>query len=130
MCGMLRAHPGTGKSGWRADETRLKELLAQLREREEKDETAAQNRIQNGNQNGKTPFATAAAYGAGLVRERPFPGNNLDVALMAAYVILRLGGVTLSATEEEAVTAMRALGKEEISEDAFAGWLEKNSRKA
>ncbi len=48
---------------------------------------------------------------------------------MAAYVILRLGGFSLATTEEEAVAAMRALGKEEISEDAFAGWLEKNSRK-
>lgn len=122
---MLRARGRVRETGWYADETRLKKLLARIRGDGEKDETAAQN----GNRNGKTPFRIAAAYGAGLVWERPFPGNNLDVALMAAYVILRLGGFSLATTEEEAVAAMRALGKEEISEDAFAGWLEKNSRK-
>lgn len=96
-----------------------------MRDHEEKGESAAGN----GNRNGKTPFRVAAAYVAGLVRERPFPGNNLDVALMAAYVILRLGGVTLRAAEDEAVAIMRALGKEEIGVDAFTGWLEKNSRR-
>ncbi len=48
---------------------------------------------------------------------------------MAAYVILRLGGVTLRAAEEEAVAIMRALGKEEIGVDAFTGWLEKDRRR-
>jgi hypothetical protein len=65
-----------------------------------------------------------------LVREKAFPGNNLDVVLMAAYVILRLGGFILCAAEEEAAAVMKALDKKKICMDAFAGWLEKNSRNA
>ncbi len=65
-----------------------------------------------------------------LVREKAFPENNLDVVLMAAYVILRPGGFILCAAEEEAVAVMKAPDKKEICMDAFAGWFEKNSRNA
>lgn len=118
---MLRARPGIREAAWHPDEARLERLLARIRGHEKKDENTAQDRM--------TPFRLAAAYGAGLARVKPFPGNNLDLALMAAYVVLRMGGFSLRADEEETVAVMRKLGKEKISANAFAGWLEKNSRK-
>ena len=95
---------------------------AQIRAHEKKDENTAQDR--------KMPFRLAAAYGAGLARAKPFPGNNLDLALMAAYVVLHMGGFSLRADEDETVAVMRELGKEEISANSFAGWLDKNSWKS
>lgn len=119
---MLRARPGIREAAWFPHEARLEKLLAQIRAHEKKDENTAQDR--------KMPFRLAAAYGAGLARAKPFPGNNLDLALMAAYVVLHMGGFSLRADEDETVAVMRELGKEEISANSFAGWLEKNSWKS
>lgn len=73
------------------------------------------------------PPRLAASYCAAIARTRPFPAGNLALALMAAYVILRLGGYRLTAPEVEAVAVIRDLASGAVAEAGVAAWLEQNA---
>lgn len=71
-----------------------------------------------------SPTRLAASYATALCRSRPFASGNMALALMAAFVVLRLRGLDLTTPEVEAAAAIRALAERQISEPEFARWLE------
>jgi death on curing protein len=74
-------------------------------------------------------FRLAAAYASALTRNHPFDDGNKRVALTAAGVFLELNGYRLTATEEDAAGATRALAERAMDEAAFADWLRRSSVK-
>jgi len=74
-----------------------------------------------------TPFALAAAYAFGIVRNHPFVDGNKRTGLLAAYVFLRRNGWRLTASETEAVVTFFRLAAGEMTEAQLAEWFEKNS---
>jgi death-on-curing protein len=72
----------------------------------------------------------AAAYAFGIVRNHPLVDGNKRTGFAAAAVFLEINKQRLTALESEAVVNTLALAAGEISEEAFAGWLERNSRAA
>ena len=73
------------------------------------------------------PHRLAAAYGYGISRNHPFIDGNKRVSLMVMYVFLKLNGVGLTASEEDAFVTIRDLAAGELSEEALADWLRRNS---
>lgn len=74
-----------------------------------------------------TPFALAAAYAYGIVRNHPFIDGNRRTGLLAAYVFLWRNGWRLTAPEAEAVVAILELAAGKMTKAALAEWFEKNS---
>jgi death-on-curing protein len=72
----------------------------------------------------------AAEYAFGIARNHPFTDGNKRVALMAAFVFLRINGVHLKADEVDAVVTIQALAAGELSVEQLAAWLQQNSVKA
>jgi death-on-curing protein len=72
----------------------------------------------------------AASYGFGLVKNHPFIDGNKRIGLAAAILFLELNNLKFTATEEDGVLRTLALAAGEMSEAAFAAWLEANSRAA
>ena len=68
--------------------------------------------------------ALAAAYGFALTRGHCFPDGNKRVALAVIDVFLQLNGHELTASEVEAVWAMRELAAGALSERQLADWIE------
>ena len=69
----------------------------------------------------------AASYGFGLVKNHPFIDGNKRIGLAAAILFLELNNLKFTATEEDGVLRTLALAAGEMSEAAFAAWLESNS---
>jgi death on curing protein len=69
----------------------------------------------------------AAAYGFGLARNHPYIDGNKRVALVAIVAFLERNGIELTATNQEALSAMLSLGAGELSENALADWIEAHS---
>ena len=69
----------------------------------------------------------AAAYAAGIIRNRPFVDGNKRVGFMAAYVFLVCNGVTMKADEASAARAVWHLAAGQLSEAQFARWLRDNT---
>lgn len=65
----------------------------------------------------------AAAYAYGLARNHAFADGNKRIAFVAMYLFLRLHDHTLTASDEEAVTAFLGLAAGDVSEDALAHWI-------
>jgi death-on-curing protein len=74
-----------------------------------------------------TLFEMAAAYSHGIVKNHPFLDGNKRTGFMSAYIFLGVNGWSLQAPEEEAVLETLALAAGEISEEAYAAWLERTS---
>jgi death on curing protein len=72
----------------------------------------------------------AASYGYGIVKNQPFIDGNKRIGLGAAVLFLELNGIRFTATEEDAVLRALALAAGEMTESAFAAWLESNSHPA
>ena len=70
-----------------------------------------------------TLFDLAAAYCAGIVRNRPFIDGNKRIGLMAAYTFVRLNRHRLMASEPEAVVMIRDLAASETEEAELAAWI-------
>lgn len=77
-----------------------------------------------------TLFDLAAAYGFGLVKNHPFMDGNKRIGFAIAAVFLELNGFILRASEVDAVLRTLALAAGELTEAAYAAWLEANSEKA
>lgn len=71
----------------------------------------------------------AAAYGYGIARNHLFLDGNKRTALMAMYVFLRINGIEMTASQEEAVSAALELASGEMNESELAEWLRRNSEK-
>ena len=72
----------------------------------------------------------AAAYAAGIVKNHPFLDGNKRTGFMMGAGFLERNGQVFSATEADAVLRTLALAAGEMTEAAFAAWLEANSRPA
>jgi len=69
----------------------------------------------------------AAAYAVGIVRNDPFLDGNKRTGFLMGAGFLERNGFAFRATEAEAVTRTLALAAGEMSEAAYAAWLEANS---
>ncbi|MHA6718122.1 type II toxin-antitoxin system death-on-curing family toxin [Sphingomonas sp. RS6] len=69
------------------------------------------------------PFALAAAYGFGLVRNHPFADGNKRTAWVMTRLFLKLNGVAIAFDKSDAIQTMLALAAGELEEAAFADWL-------
>lgn len=65
----------------------------------------------------------AAAYGAGLVRNRPFADGNKRTAFLAVGLFLGLNGFRLVADQADAARTVLALAAGEMREEDFAAWI-------
>jgi death-on-curing protein len=72
-------------------------------------------------------FSFAAAYGYGLAKNHGFIDGNKRVGFSAAYAFLGLNGYDLDVPEPEVVLTITDLASGDLSEDAFAGWLQTHS---
>jgi len=72
----------------------------------------------------------AAAYASGIIKNHPFLDGNKRTGFMLGAGFLELNGREFFASEADAVIRTLALAAGEMSEAAYAEWLEHNSRKA
>lgn len=74
-------------------------------------------------------FDLAASYAYGLVKNHPFLDGNKRTGFVAAVLMLELNGWHFQASEADAAIRTLALAAGEMSESAYAAWLETNSEK-
>jgi death-on-curing protein len=65
----------------------------------------------------------AAAYAFGIARNHPFADGNKRTAWVLARLFLRLNGVKIAFTPEEAIRKVLALAAGELSEAELADWF-------
>lgn len=70
----------------------------------------------------------AAAYATGIIRNHPFLDGNKRTGFMLGSGFLELNGMEFIASEADAVIKTLALAAGEMTEEAYAEWLAKNSR--
>ena len=70
----------------------------------------------------------AAAYAAGIVQGHPFVDGNKRTGFATAAVFLLINGYRLVASEPEATMRVLGLAAGEVSESAFAEWLDSRIR--
>jgi death-on-curing protein len=87
--------------------------------------TRAQNTFHYENQTGIAVLA--ANYAFGIAKNHPFADGNKRSAFIAAGTFLRLNGLRLTASQEDATRTMYDLAGSKIDESAFADWLKTNS---
>ncbi len=75
-------------------------------------------------------FDLAARYAFGIVKNHAFIDGNKRTGFLIAVVFLELNGIKFQASEVDAALQTLALAAGEISESAFAKWLESNSKRA
>lgn len=68
----------------------------------------------------------AAAYAAGVIEGHPFVDGNKRTGLALAIAFLEYNGRRFRGSEAEAVVHTLGLAAGEVSEAAFAAWLEAN----
>jgi death-on-curing protein len=73
-------------------------------------------------------FDLAASYAYGLVKNHPFLDGNKRTAFVTAILFLHLNGWHFTADEADAAIRTLALAAGEMTESAFAAWLETNSQ--
>lgn len=71
----------------------------------------------------------AAAYTAGIVKNHPFLDGNKRTGFMMGAGFLERNGYEFVATEAEVVIRTLALAAGELSEAAYAAWLEANAKR-
>ena len=76
-----------------------------------------------------TVFDLAASYAYGLAKNHPFIDGNKRAAFVVAVTFIELNGRRFSATEADAAVRTLALAAGEMSEAAYAAWLEANSKR-
>lgn len=68
----------------------------------------------------------AAAYAFGLAKNHPFVDGNKRAAFIACVGFLKLNGLDLRAPQPDAYRAMIALAAGDMTEEAFAAWLDRH----
>lgn len=76
-----------------------------------------------------THMDLAASYASGVVKNHPFLDGNKRTGFMLAAGFLELNGWHFQASEADAAIRTLALAAGEMSESAYAAWLETNSEK-
>lgn len=76
-----------------------------------------------------TIFDLAASYATGIAKNHPFIDGNKRAGFVEAVSFLELNGYGFSATEADAALRTLALAAGEMTESAYAAWLEANSKK-
>ena len=71
----------------------------------------------------------AASIGFGIARNHPFLDGNKRMAFIASYMMLRINGWYLDATERDATRTVLALADGSLDEAGFAAWLKQWSYK-
>jgi len=71
----------------------------------------------------RTVFDKAAAYGFHLCKNHPFVDGNKRTAFVLMVMFLELNGWELSASEEDAYSAMMAVADGSSSKRQLAHWL-------
>jgi death-on-curing protein len=74
-------------------------------------------------------FDLAASYVYGLVKNHPFLDGNKRIGFVTGALFLALNGYQLVATEADAAIRTLALAAGEMTEKAYAAWLESNSKR-
>jgi death-on-curing protein len=72
----------------------------------------------------------AAAYTAGIVKNHPFLDGNKRTGFMMGAGFLERNGYEFLASEAEVAIRTLALAAGEMTEAAYADWLQANSKKA
>jgi death-on-curing protein len=70
----------------------------------------------------------AASYAAGIIRNHPFLDGNKRTGFLMGSGFLELNGMDFFASEADAVIKTLALAAGELSEEAYAEWISRNSR--
>jgi death-on-curing protein len=70
----------------------------------------------------------AASYAVGIIKNYPFLDGNKRTGFMMGAGFLELNGLDFFASEADAVVRTLALAASEMTECAYALWLEENSR--
>lgn len=70
----------------------------------------------------------AASYASGIVKNHPFLDGNKRTGFMMAAGFLELNGLRFEASEADAALRTLALAAGEMTESAYATWLEANSK--
>ncbi len=73
-------------------------------------------------------FDLAACYAFGLVKNHPFIDGNKRTGFVAAVLMLEINGYEFTANEADAALRTLALAAGEMTESAYAAWLEANSK--
>ncbi len=71
----------------------------------------------------------AASYAFGLIKNHPFIDGNKRVAFILAISFLEMNGWRFGASEDDAAVQTLALAAGELTEAAFASWLENHSKR-
>ena len=80
---------------------------------------------------GKKPDVVlmAAAYTAGIVRDRSFIDGNKRTGFVVGVLFLELNGYRFTASEEDAAQAVLSLAAGTVGEPALAAWIRANSKR-
>jgi death-on-curing protein len=65
----------------------------------------------------------AATYGHDIATDRPYRDGNTRVAFLAMAAFLEMNGRTVTASEEEVLLTMIALGDGQLSRKKLATWI-------
>lgn len=71
----------------------------------------------------------AAAYAYGIAKAHAFVDGNKRTAFVTAAAFLRLNGFGIRPEPIEGVRVMEDLSQDVLSEDEFAEWLRRRSKK-
>jgi death-on-curing protein len=66
----------------------------------------------------------AAGYATGIATTRPFVDGNRRTALIAAFTLIERNGFAVTASQQDAFTALYNLGLGKPTEAEFADWLQ------
>lgn len=72
-------------------------------------------------------YTLAASYAGAIIQGHPFVDGNKRTGFVCALVFLNLNGITVTATETDAIIQTLALASSELSENQYANWLRDNS---
>ena len=76
-----------------------------------------------------TLFDLAASYACGIVKNHPFIDGNKRAGFVVAVTFLELNGCRFEANEADAAVRTLALAASDMTEAAYASWLESNSKR-
>jgi death on curing protein len=73
--------------------------------------------------------SVAAAYGFGLVKNRPYRDGNKRIGFLTIVTFLGINGHELEATDAEVISKMLALADGRVSETELAQWFRQHNGK-
>ena len=76
-----------------------------------------------------TLFDLAASYACGIVKKHPFIDGNKRAGFVVAVTFLELNGCRFGVDEPDAAVHTLALATSDMTEAAYASWLESNSKR-